>query len=189
MSRRRWRKSMQLTTACGCHRSDNQIHSSQLKYSLLGSFCASLNMRDIYLVHVINNFQAKVLCMARGRVVQTPHRCPDYAAKRKLVMMSPWCICLQQVKDSPMRSVKKARMTMFNLSNTRTTSTFVSLTIMSGIASLSPGSTASSSMFLQGVSKPFFKSRVLFLAGGVVFRTTSSATPNFLAAAINMCKL
>ena len=80
----------------------NQIHSCQLKTSLLGSFCASLNMRDVYFVHVINNCQAnisaKVLRVARGRMARTPRRRPSYAAKRKLVMMSPRRIRLQQVR-------------------------------------------------------------------------------------------
>ena len=153
----------------------NQIHSCQLKTSLLGSFCALLNMRDVYFVHVINNCQAisaKALRAARGRMARTPRRRP-----RKLVMMSPRRIRLQQVKDSPMRSAMKARMTMFQ---TQYCSTLVTI---QGIASLRPGSTASNSMFLQAVSKPFFKSRrVLFLTGRVV------STTNSPAAAINTCK-
>ena len=155
---------MQFTTVSGCHQSDNQIHSSQLKTSSLESFCASLNMRDILCAHD-QQLQAKVLHTARDRMVRTPRRCPDYAVKRKLVMMSPRHIHLQQVKDLPMTSAMKAKMTMFKLSITQTTFTFVSLKIISGIASLSPGLTASSNMFLQAVSKPFFKSHVLFLAG------------------------
>ena len=58
-------------------------------------------MRDVYFVHVINNFQAsyscisaKVLHAARDWMAQTPRRCPGYAVKRKLVMMSPWRIRL-----------------------------------------------------------------------------------------------
>ena len=117
-------------------------------------------MCDVYFVHVINNCQAisaKVLHAARGRMARTPRRRPSYAVKRKLVMMSPRRICLQQVKDSPMRSAMKARMTMFK---TQYCSTLVTI---QGIASLRPGSTASNSMFLQAVSKSFFKSRrVLF---------------------------
>ena len=77
-------------------------------------------MHDVYFVHMINNFQAsyscisaKVLHAARDRMVRTPRWCPGYAVKRKLVMVAPWCIHLQQVKDSPMRSTMKVRMTMF----------------------------------------------------------------------------
>ena len=52
---------------------------------------------------------------------RTSHHCLGYAAKRKLVMMSPQRIHLQQVKDLPMRNAMKARMMMFKLSSTWTT--------------------------------------------------------------------
>ena len=173
---------MQLTTACGCYQSDNQIHSSQLKTSLLESFCASLNMRDIYLVQVINNFQAKVLRVARDRMAQTPHRCPSYSVKRKLAMMSTRRIRLQQVKDLPMRSAMKARMTMFKLSklSTRTTTDHRKRPDTALTKEVCPPGIPSSAegQFLQS------------LAGCIVSTTTCtcSATPISSAVAINTCK-
>ena len=53
------------------------------------------------------------------RMARTPRRLSQASSKRKLIMLSPQRVRLQQVKNSPVRSAMKARMTVFKLSNTR----------------------------------------------------------------------
>ena len=96
----------------------NQIHSCQLKTSLLGSFCASLNMRDVYFVHVINNCQAISASVARGKRQDgaNPSSASQLCCEEEASDDVSPAYSFAASQDSPMRSTMKARMTMFKLS-------------------------------------------------------------------------
>ena len=108
-------------------------------------------------------------------MARTPRRLSQASSKRKLIILSPRRIRLQQVKNSPVRSAMKAGMTVFKLSNTRHARRARCRKLTTRTAA-NAGAVASIFIFLQALSISSFSSRVFFLLPGALLRVVSKAT-------------